>query len=121
MARRAARAFSMVELLVVIAIIGILAALLLPAIQSTREAARRTACSSNLRQIGIALSNYHDRLGTLPPAGSTELGDADFDMYTSVHAMLLPYLEEQNLAYLYDLKYPWENQMPEVVSAPLAI
>src|SRR3954469_1594045 len=84
--------FTLVELLVVIAIIGVLVALLLPAVQAAREAARRMQCTNNLRQLGLALHNYHDvnltfPLNYRPVAGGT---------YSWMQA-ILPYIEQQNL------------------------
>lgn len=100
--------FTLIELLVVIAIIGVLVGLLLPAIQSAREAARRSSCGNNLRQLGIAMFNYHDAHKTLPPSGCYPIGGTGSNW--SAQARLLPYLEEQNLENLIDWTAPYGSQ-----------
>lgn len=104
------RAFTLVELLVVIAIIGILVALLLPAVQSAREASRRAQCTNNLKQIGLAIHNYHDSLNVLPP-GAFWFG-ASTENRGSVLVHLLPYVEQQNVYDMFDFK----NNTPVVDS-----
>jgi prepilin-type N-terminal cleavage/methylation domain-containing protein len=89
---RTHRAFTLVELLVVIAIIGALIALLLPAIQAARESARRNTCSSNLKQIGLAVQNHHDAKGVYP------MGRDRFDQFgVSWAFQILPYLEQTSI------------------------
>src|SRR6185312_1988919 len=108
---RSRSAFTLVELLVVIAIIGILIALLLPAVQAAREAARRSTCSSNLKQLAIALQNYHDVHLVFPPSCfnqgwtnsasggviSPAYGAGQMAMNTTGFVVLLPYIEQQAL------------------------
>ena len=87
-------AFTLIELLVVIAIIAILIALLLPAVQQAREAARRTQCKNNLKQLGLALHNYHDVFNTLPyGVRNSAAGD---NWGSSFFLSLLPYVEQAN-------------------------
>ena len=82
--------FTLVELLVVITIIGILASLLLPAVQAAREAARATSCKSNMRQIALALQSHHEAQGEFP------MGNVPGSFFT-FQARILPYLEQESL------------------------
>jgi prepilin-type N-terminal cleavage/methylation domain-containing protein/prepilin-type processing-associated H-X9-DG protein len=117
--RRAA--FSLVELLVVIAIIGVLVSLLLPAVQAAREAARQLSCRNNLKQIGLALQDYHAALGSFPPGnynasggscpGASEPTASYSSLFGNWAIAILPYIEQGELFDRYDLRY--HNEAPE--------
>src|SRR3954453_18759513 len=103
------RGFTLVELLVVIAIIGVLVALLLPAVQTAREAARRSQCTNNIRQIGLAIHNYESTFARLPTAGQgpdfpAPPASTPFDQQ-SLFTTILPYLEQASTFQRFDLSF----------------
>ncbi len=119
---RSRRGFTLIELLVVIAIIGVLIALLLPAVQAAREAARRSQCVNNLKQIGLAMHNYHDVNGAFPPAkiyaGSCQYsnGGKGLVLNTTGFTMVLPQIEQSTLYNAYNFSHAssnaaWESSM----------
>lgn len=98
--------FTWLELVVVLFIIGILLALLLPAPRRARTAARRTQCKNNLKQIGLALHNYHDLWGAFPPAYTT---DGQGNRLHSWRTLILPYLDHAPLYNRIDFSKPWDD------------
>jgi len=101
---RRSAAFTLVELLVTIAIIGLLVALLLPAVQAAREAARRIKCTNNLKQLGLAFQSYHDTWQSFPAGGVTFGPCCNSPSFESWTISLLPYLEQQALSRRYDFQ-----------------
>jgi prepilin-type N-terminal cleavage/methylation domain len=105
---RIRRGFTLIELLVVIAIIAVLIGLLLPAVQMAREAARRTQCANNLKQLGLGMHSHHDTYGTFPPAYVNK-GPYLSTPYSFTHGWaphLLPFIEQQQLFALYRWEFP---------------
>jgi prepilin-type N-terminal cleavage/methylation domain-containing protein/prepilin-type processing-associated H-X9-DG protein len=106
--------FTLIELLVVIAIIAVLIGLLLPAVQNAREAARRTQCRNNLKQIGIALHNYHEQASVFPPGRLNTTKDGQAHAF-SAYAHLLPHLEQSVLYEMIDF-----SSNPDIIPGPNA-
>jgi prepilin-type N-terminal cleavage/methylation domain-containing protein len=106
--------FTLIELMVVIAIIALLAGLLLPAVQMVREAANRTQCANNLKQIGLACRAYELDHHTLPPSLVVEMGP-------SWMFMILPYIEQEQLFKRWDMNKTYYDQTDEVRLTPVSI
>lgn len=106
---RPVRGFTLVELLVVIAIIGVLVALLLPAIQAAREAARRTDCLNRIRQIALASHNYESAKNRIPPHVELPKAAGTYTNGIGVQAQLLPFMEQQNMVSLVDYTNHWRD------------
>jgi type II secretory pathway pseudopilin PulG len=104
---------------VVIGIIGLLVALLLPAVQQAREAARRLHCANNLKQFGLALHNYHTAHRVFPPGSVAD--HTRLLIYANANTMLLPYFEQENLKHLYDQDKSFDQQSPSVAKTTIPL
>tara|TARA_R110002111_G_scaffold262862_2_gene342003 strand:+ start:8224 stop:9168 length:945 start_codon:yes stop_codon:yes gene_type:complete len=118
----AKRGFTLIELLVVIAIIAILIALLLPAVQQAREAARRSACKNNMKQLGLALHNYHETHRCFPQMTSesrrVEADDIPTENYLAWSTMLLPFMDQAPLYNKFNMNAPWRDIATGTVLQP---
>lgn len=118
---RRRRAFTLIELLVVIVIIAILIGLLLPAIQKVRDAAARLQCQNNMKQLGLALHNFHDANRVFPASGWTRQGPGNPQgRFVGWRPLTLPYIEQENLQKLYDFEVNWwEGTNPTAAAVPV--
>lgn len=116
---RTRSAFTLVELLVVIAIIGVLVALLLPAVQYAREAANRMSCGNNLKQIGLAMHNYHDIHGRLPSGWIAPAADPEGPTGWAWASMILPQIEQSPLSDRINFDVPVADPLNAAVRASL--
>jgi prepilin-type N-terminal cleavage/methylation domain-containing protein/prepilin-type processing-associated H-X9-DG protein len=113
--RIARKAFTLVELLVVIAIIGVLVALLLPAVQAAREAARRTQCNNNMRQLTLAVHNFHDVNKVFPAAQDQWVNSKGATIGCSWHTRILPFIEQQAVYQQYNFDAAWDDAATNAV------
>jgi len=121
--RYPASGVTLVELMVVLAILGILVGLLMPAVQEARESSRRLACQSNLRQLGLAVSNFESAHKVFPASGWTVVGPGNpYGTYMSWRTVILPQIEQSNVRVLYDIKrHWWQGSNLAVASIPIGL